>query len=180
MFPTAQEIARSREHAVDNLLSFSHAWLDSAGKLCDALSGNSRDALSMSRERFADFGAGRLGPLLPDTVWSDQGSRLLDTLGEIVAAHHRQVIEHAEAQIRVFDELVFAAIHRAGQTAPWESAVTLGTLRASLEGAERALRSMTETAQQTVDLAEHELHQLTVAAVDTAPAEGRPRRTGTA
>ena len=70
------------------------------------------------------------------------------------------MIEAAEAQVRVFDEIVLASIARVSNFSPRESEMAFDAMRSTLESAEHTLHGLSNAAIQTVELAEQEIHQL--------------------
>lgn len=164
MFLSSQEIAQSRERALSNLLGLSAACIEASQRLTELLSSTSRDALHHGRRHLAlvGDGQGEATPQLPATAWLEntvRARRLLDSSLEILGETQKAMIRSAEAQIRVFDEMVFASINRASRSSPWEAEIALRTMKTTLQGAEETLHTMSAAAIQTVELAEHEAHQ---------------------
>ncbi len=182
MFLSAHEIAQSREHAMNNLLGLSSAWIDAGHRLSQAMTTASREHLAHEIEHLARFGqdAEAPGTLLPTSYWlahTARASRLLEDALDIFGETQKAIIRCAEEQVRILDSVAIASINRASKTSPWETEVALSALKTSLQGAENTLRGMSEAAIGTVDLAEKEIHQMTAVLADAAPA---PRKRPTA
>lgn len=178
MFLSSYEIARSREHALNNLLDLSAACIDAGQRFSELISSNSREAVHHGSRHFAQVGHGQLESLtqFPTTVWLEgaaRSSRLLDGALAIVGETHKAMIRNAEAQVRMLDELVFATINRATKTSPWEAEFALHAMKASLQGAEQTLHGLSEAAIETVTLAEHEIHETAEILAPSAPASRR-------
>jgi BMFP domain-containing protein YqiC len=179
MFLSAQEIAHSREHALNNLLALSSNCFQASQRLNELLSAASRDALHHGSRHFAQFGHGQLDVLtqLPANLWLEQSirsSKLFDSACEILGETHKAMIQSTEAQVRVIDEIVFASINRVAKTSPWEGEIALNAMRTTLEGAENTLHSVTEAALDGVDLVQRESHEMTAPLVEAKPARKRP------
>ena len=179
MFLSSQEIAQSREHALSNLLGWSAACIEASRRLTELLSAASRDALHHGNKHLTLLGDGQgeAMPQFPATAWLEntvRARRLLDSSLEILGETQKAMIRSAEAQIRVFDEMVFASINRASRTSPWEAVIALRTMKTTLQGAEETLHSMSDAAIQTLELAEHEAHQAVEALADSEPVASKP------
>lgn len=175
MFLSAQEIALSREHALSNFIGFSEACIEATRRLSELLSTSCREAIQHGSKHFALFGHGQLESMtqFPASAWLEQtarASRLLDSSLEILGETQKAMIRSAEAQVQVFDEMVFAVINRTSKTSPWEAAIALSAMRTTLEGAEQTLHSMSEAAIETVELAEYEAHQVVETLAESKPA----------
>src|SRR5574343_17600 len=184
MILSAQEIAHSREHALNNLLDLSSACIEAGQRLSTIYTHAGRDAIHHGGRQWSQFGHGQLDALtqLPASLWLEHAGRvghLLEQTLDIVGETHKAMIRTAEAQIRAFDELTFASINRAAKSSPWEGEVALNALRTTLQGAEQTLHGMSEAAIDSVTLAEQELHQVTQVLSEEKPAPRR-RRTSTA
>lgn len=178
MFLSSQEIAQSRESALSNLLGLSAACIEANRRFTELFSSASRDAIQHGSKRLAVLGdaQGEPLPLFPATVWLEsavRARRLLDSSLEILGETQKAMIRSAEAQIRVFDEMVFASINRASRSSPWEAEIALRAMKSTLQGAEETLHSMSAAAIQTVELAEHEAHQAVEALADSEPAPSK-------
>ena len=185
MFLSQNEIAQTREHTLNNLLGFSAACFAASQRLTDLFSAAGRDALHLGSKQFAQFGHGQLDSLtnFPSILWlenSVRSTKLLDAAHEILGEAHKSLIQSAEAQVRVFDEIVFATINRAAKSSPWEGEIALAALRTTLESAEKTLHGISAAAIETVDLAENEVHQIAENLTENKPTtrpNGRGRTT---
>jgi hypothetical protein len=178
MFLSSHEIARSREHALNNLLDLSAACIDAGQRFSELISTNSREAVHHGSRHFTQAGHGQFETMtqFPTAVWLESAartSRLLNGALTIVGETHKAMIRNAESQVRMLDEIVFATINRATKTSPWEAEFALHAMKTSLLGAEQTLHGISEAAIETVTLAENEIHQTTEIIAPSAPA---PRR----
>lgn len=165
MFLSQHEIAQTREHALNQLQALSSGHLETSQRIFDLFSAASRDYIHVGSKQMAQFGHGQLDQLTqyPASLWLDnlaRNSRLLDAAYEIMADAQKHLIENAEAQVKVFDELVFASIKRAARNSPWEAEMAFSAMRVSLESAEQTLHGMSNAAIQTVQSSEQEIHQI--------------------
>ncbi|MGB4065274.1 MAG: hypothetical protein WBK19_15730 [Azonexus sp.] len=178
MFLSSHEIARSREHALNNLLDLSAACIDASQRFSELISTNSREAVHHGSRHLAQVGHGQLDTMtqFPTTIWLEsaaRASRMLDGTLEIVGEAHKAMIRNTESHVRMLDEMVFATINRATKTSPWEAEFVLHAMKASLQNAEQTMHDISEAAIETVTLAENELHQTTEVIAASTPA---PRR----
>lgn len=181
MFLSAHEIARSRDHALSNLLGASEACLEAGQRLSELFSATGREAIHHGSKHWSLIGHGQVETLtqFPATLWlenSARTSRLLDKALEILGEAHKAMIRSAEAQVRAADELVFASLNRATRSSPWEVEIGLRAMKTTLETAESTLQGINAAAIETVDLAEKEVHQLaaSVAEIKPSPRKRRP------
>lgn len=175
MFLSAHEIARSREHALSNFIGLSAACIEATRRLSELLSSTGREVIHDGGEHLASFGYGQLESMtqFPASAWREntaRASRLVDSALEILGETQKAMIRSAEAQVRVFDEMVFAVINRAAKTSPWEAEIALKSMRTTLQGAEQTLHSMSDAAIETVALAEREAHQVVETLTESKPA----------
>ncbi|MFZ2971133.1 MAG: hypothetical protein WA049_00725 [Ferribacterium limneticum] len=178
MYLSSHEIARSREHALNNLLDLSAACIDAGQRFSELISSNSREAVHHGSRQFAQVSHGQLDTMtqFPTTVWLDSAartSRLLDGALAIIGETHKAMIRNAESQVRMLDEMVIATINRATKTSPWEAEFALQAMKSTLQSAEQTLHGISEAAIDTVTLAENEIHQTAEIMAPSAPA---PRR----
>ena len=174
MFLSAHEIARSREHVLNNFIGLSSACIEATRRFSELLSSSSREAVQHGSKQFALFGHGQLESMtqFPASAWLEhaaRASRLLDSSLEILGETQKAMIRSAEAQVKVFDDMVFAVINRTSKTSPWEAAIALSAMKTTLQSAEQTLHSMSEAAIETVELAEHEAHQVAESLAENKP-----------
>lgn len=182
MYLSQQQIAQTREQALNNLAGLSATCLAASQRLADLFSAAGRDALHLGSRQFAQFGHGQLESLtsFPAALWlegSARHSKLLDAACEILGEAHKSLIQSAEAQVRVFDAIVFASIDRAARSSPWEGEVALAALRTTLASAEQTLHGVSAAAIETVQLAEDEVHQISASMTENGETT-RPTRRG--
>lgn len=175
MFLSAQQIAQSREHTLNNLFGLSSAFLETSQRFSELLATAGREAIAHGSRQLSSFGHGQLDSLshFPAALWlenSHRHGRMLDASWEILGEAHKALIQHAEAQVRVFDQMALAGIKRAERNSPWEAEIALGALRVSLETAEHTLHEISEAAVEGVDLAGKEAHQIS----DSPPPQKAP------
>lgn len=159
MFLSSHEIARSREHALNNLLDLSAAWFDASERFSALFSANRREATLTGGRHWANMGDGQIHAVIqiPATLLLEnaaRASRLLDGTIEIIGETHKAMIRSAESHVRVADEIVFATINRATKTCPWEAELPLKAMKASLQSAEQGLHDLSTLAIESVTLAE--------------------------
>ncbi len=164
MFLSAQQITQSRDQTLNNLLGLSSACFEASQRLSTLLTGASRDAMHHSSKTFAQYGHGQLDSMthFPANFWLENSahhSRLLDNAYEILGEAQKAFIQSSEAQVRVFDEIIFSSMRRAAKSSPWEGEITLNLMRSTLEAAEQSLHQVSAAAVESVDQAEQEVHQ---------------------
>lgn len=164
MLLSPHQIAQTREHALNNLLGVSSACLDASQRMSELLIVSSRANLGRTSRHIEAMRTGEFD-LLTDSISlmmsndKSESTQFVDQLFEILGNTHKALIKAAEAQIRVFDEIVLASISRASNFSPRETEMAFNAMRSSLEGAEHTLHSMSSIAIQTVEIAEQEMHQ---------------------
>ena len=182
MYLSPEQVAQTRERTLNNLLGLSTTCFSASQRLADLFSAAGRDALHLGSKQFAQFGHGQLESLtgFPAVLWLENSVRttkLLDSAYEILGETHKSLIQSAEAQVRAFDEIVFATIHRAARNSPWEGEVALAALRTTLETAEQTMHDMSAAAIETVNLAENEVHEISATLTEDSTTT-RPNRRG--
>ena len=181
MYLSAQDIAHSRDRTLNNLLGLSAACFDAGQRLAELFSAGSREAIQQGSRQWSQFGHGQLESVsqLPTALWlehSSRASRLLDAAFGILGETHKALIRSAEAQVRVFDEIVFATLDRAHKASPWEAEIAIGALRTTLQAAESTLHDVSAAAIETVEVAEQESRQLSQGLAESKPARRRSTR----
>ena len=166
MYVSQELLHHSREQTLNNLLGLSTACLNASQRLSEVFAAASRDTLHHGSRQLAQFSHGQVDSLaqFPTVLWlegSARHSRLLDAASTILAETHETLIRTAEAQVRLFDQLVYSWIRHAENSSPWEGEIALAALRTSLESAETTLHGMSAAAIGTVQLAENNVHQVT-------------------
>lgn len=166
MLLTPQQITQSRDHTVLNFLELSSAYFEAGHRLSELMASASRETLQHNSRHFSLLGHGQLDSLIqfPATLWlegSTRHSRLLDNACSILGEAQKALIQGAEAQVRVFDQIIFTSINRVAKTAPWEGEIALNTMRSAMQSAEQALHGISTAAVDSVELAEQEVHQMT-------------------
>jgi hypothetical protein len=165
MFMSSYKIMQTRELALNNLHGISLACLDARRRMSELFSARSRAGLkSHSRQMEVINGVGF--DSLADTIRlmsndKTESSQFVEQYFQILSDTHKAMIEAAEAQVRIFDEVILANISRVSKFSPRETEVAFDAMRTTLEDAERTLHNMGNAAIQTVDLAGQEIHQLT-------------------
>jgi hypothetical protein len=164
MFPTPRQTARTREQTLTNLHSFSMACLDSSQRICELLAEIGRNSLQRSSRNLDVYNPSKLGslPEMTQTFWLENSvsPKLVDQVYEIVADTHKAMIEAAEAQIQLFDEIAFASIDQATHYSPWEAQIGFKAMRNTLQSAEQTLHNMSTASIQTLSLTKEEMHQV--------------------
>ena len=180
MFLSPELVTQTRENTLNNLLGLSSTCFAASQRLSDLFSAAGRDALHHGSKQVALFGHGQLDSLtsFPSTLWLENSVRttkLLDAAYEILGETHKSLIQSADAQLRAFDQIVFATINRAAKNSPWEGEIALAAMRTTLKSAERTLHGMSAAAIETVDLAENEVHEISATLTEDS-ATTRPTR----
>lgn len=164
MLLSPHQIAQTREHALNNLLGVSSAYLDASQRMSELLIVSSRANLGRTSRHIEAMRTGEFdllsGSISLISKEKSESSQFVDQLFEIFGNTHKALIMAAEAQIRVFDEIVLASISRVSNFSPRETELAFNAMRSSVEGAEHTLHGMSNVAIQTVELAEQEMHQL--------------------
>lgn len=178
MYLTAQDIANSRNHTLNNLLGLSDACLEAGQRVSQLLSSVSREALHHGSRQWAQLGHGQweTASQFPAAIWLEGTSRhsqLLDQWLTIFSEAQKSLIRNAEAQVRVFDEIVFATIRHSEKSSPWEAGIALNALKTTLSAAESTLRGVSAAAIETVEIAEQEAHQIAGSLAESKPARKR-------
>lgn len=170
MLLSPHKIARTREQVLNNLLGVSSACLDASQCMSDLLAAGGRTYLNRSNRHLEVISSGKFDPLADSIrlMWNDrtESSQFIEQFFNILGNTHKAMIEAAEAQVHVFDEIVMLSISRVSNFSPRETEIAFAAMQSSLEGAERALHGMSSVAIQTVELAEQELHQLSDSLAD--------------
>lgn len=178
MFLPPHQIKRTRENTLSNLQSLSIACLDGGQRLNELLANTSRISLSQGGKALSQNDSGAFVEA-GKRFWQDNtlAPQFIDQVYEIFAETHKAMIEAAEAQIEVFDELVFASIERASNYSPQEAEIAFKAMHCTLQSAEQALHSMSDAAIQSVELSEQEIHQATeiLAEKPKAATKAKPR-----
>ncbi len=160
MFPTPRQTSRSREQTLNNLHSFSSACLDSSQRFSDLLAESGRSSLK-NLEAFS-LPEANLPSEAGINFWRENtlSPKFIDEFFEIIADTHKAMIEAAEAQIQMFDEIVFASIDQATHYSPWEAEIGFKAMRDTLQSAEQTLHNMSTASIQTLSLTEQEMHKV--------------------
>lgn len=179
MFLSAHQITESRDQTLNNLLDLSTACIEASQRLSTLLSGAGRDAIHHSSKNLTQFGHGQLDSIahFPAAFWLESSahhSRVLDHAYEIFGEAQKAIIQSAEAQVRVFDGIIFSSIRRAAKSSPWEGEVTLNLMRGTLEAAEQGLHQVSAAAVESVDQAGQEMRQITESLSENKPTRKRP------
>ena len=175
MFLSSHEIARSREHALNNILELSTACLDASQSFSELFSSSSREAFQTGGSHWSYLGDGKIGNMnqMPATALLENAARvgrMLDGTLKIIGETHKAMIRSAESSIRVVDEVVFATINRATKTCPWEAELPLRLMKAGLQSAEHGLHDISSAAIETVTQTEEKIHQATETITASKPA----------
>lgn len=165
MFFTAQQIAESREHTLDNLFEVSSACLEAGRRLNELFANSGRDALHSGAQHLARCAPGHGDVLaqLPATLWLEHSARLGCLFGgtcEIIGETHKALIQSSDAQIRALDGIALSSIDRLAWNSPQETVVALKTVRHTLEAVEQGVLSASSAAIGTLELAGQEIQQI--------------------
>lgn len=175
MFLSANEIAQSREHALNNFLGLSSACIEASQRLTDLFSATSREAIECSSKHLPSLHHKQMASVIEirSAAWLENAARagrMLEGALEILGATHKAMIRSAETQVCVFDEIALASIRRATKTSPWEAELALNAMKTTLQSAEQTLHGMSAAAIETLELAEEEVHQAVGSLAESKPA----------
>lgn len=180
MYLSPTEVAQSRDHTLHNLLAVSTACIDAGGRLSQLLAEAGRQALAHGGQQVHRLLGGSSSSLFSADFWLDglqaAPTKLVEGTFDILGSTHTAMLQAAEAQVRVFDQIVFTTIDRARKSSPWEGEIALGVLKTTLKSAENTLHGITDTAIQTVELAESQVRQVADSLAETAAAPARARK----
>jgi hypothetical protein len=177
MFMSSYKLMQTRELALNNLHGISLACLDASQRMSDLFSARSRAGLKHRSRQMEVINGVDFDPLA-DTIsliWSDktESSQFVEQYFQILGDTHKAMIEAAEAQVRIFDEVVLANISRVSNFSPRETEVAFDAMRSTLKDAERTLHNMGSAAIQTVEFTEQEIHLLADSLADTSKKPGK-------
>ena len=178
MYLSAKDIATSRDQTLNNLLGLSSNYLQANQRLVELMTSVSRDSVQHASRHWATLGHGHVESLVqfPAALWLDalaRSNQLLESASTILGETHKAMIRNAEAQVKVFDDIVFATIRHAEKSSPWEAEIVLNTLKTTLQGAEQTLHGMSTAAIESVDLAEKEVQQISQTLAESKPRQKR-------
>lgn len=165
MFLTAQQIAQSREQTLNNLFGLSSAFLETSQRFSELLATAGREAIAHGSKQLTNFGHGQLDSLthFPAALWLDNSHRhgkVLDAGWAILGQAQQALLQHAEAQARIFDQMALAGIQRAERNSPWEAEIALGALRLGLETAEHTRHEISAAAVESIELSGQDAPQI--------------------
>jgi hypothetical protein len=178
MYLSANEIAQSREHALNNFLGLSSVCFNASQRLAELLSLSSREAVEFGSKHLSTIDHCQMATAteLRTAAWLENAARAgrrLEEALEILGETHKAMIRGAEAQVCVLDEMAFASLRRVTRTSPWEAELALNVMTVTLQGAEQTLHGMSAAAIETVDLAQQEARQTVESLAEAEPAPGR-------
>lgn len=164
MLPTTLA-AGAREKALNSLFDLSATWFDAGQRLTGIYAAAGREAVHQGSRQLSGFGHGQVDSLtqFPAALWLEAGARsarLFDATLVVAGETHRALLQAAEAQVHLFDEV---ASSLAGQTTfgtPWESRFALAALRTTLEAAERTMHGMGTATGESLAMAGAEAHRI--------------------
>jgi hypothetical protein len=175
MYLTPNEIREARYNSLQLFSAVSNSCLDAGNRLSELFIDNTRQALAWSGELFAKTnygfgldGAETLTALLPSHPLSNS-SRVQNEFFGILDETYKLLVQAAEAQIRICDQLLYYAIEHGSRTSPWEGEMALNTLRATVQSAEMALHGMTDTAISSAEIAEQQVKQVAESLTPSRP-----------
>ena len=137
MFLSPQQITQSRDRTLNNLLGLSLAGIAASQRWSSLFSGASQDALHYGSKSLTQFAHGQLESMtqFPATFWlecSIRNRRLLDHVHEILGEAYQAIIQSSEAQIHLFDEIIFSSFRRAAKSGRWEGETALNIVHDTL------------------------------------------------
>lgn len=183
--PTPRPAAAPESPGHPPLFDLASLWLKAGNRLAGFYSVSGRDAADPDSRWPATFSDDRLDLLArsPAALWLEVGARAaqnIDAAVALAAGTQRALLQAAETQVRLFDDLVIALAGRATAGTPWESRFALNALRLTLEAAEHTMRGMDNAGSEALAVAEAEARlvseELAENSTRTRPAR-RGRRT---
>ncbi len=175
MYLTANEIAESREAALNHLLGLTESCIDAGHRLTELFSSAGREAIHHGSKHCALFGHGQIESLtqFPAALWLEntaRSNRIMNGTLVVLGETQKAIIRNAEAQVRVFDHLALSTITRARRSSPWEGEIVLRAMKTTLETAENGLHDISTAAIESVDFAQDDGD----AKATESHAEGKP------
>ena len=107
--------------------------------------------------------------LSSDFATGARSAHLFDATLVVAGEMHRALLQAAEAQVHLFDEVVSSLAGRASLGTPWESRFALAALRPPLETAERTLHGMGTASAESLAVAGAEAHPICASLKENAP-----------
>lgn len=164
MYISPREVADTRDHTLHNLLTASTACVDAGERLTSLFMGASRDAITHGSRQLGILVSGGNPLAAPAEFWiaglQNGPAQLFEAAFDILGATHTAMVQAADAQIRVCDQILVTAIDRAAQSSPWEGEVALAVMKTSLQSTESTLHCLANAVIQTVELAENRVRQV--------------------
>lgn len=159
MYLTADEIAESRDKALNHLLRLTESCFDAGHRLTELFASLGRETIHHGSWHCALFGHGQIDSLtqFPATLWLEntaRASRVINGTLVVLGETQKALIRNTEAQVREFDRLAMSTIARARRSSPWEGEIVLRAIKASLETAESGLHGISAAAIDSLDIAE--------------------------
>jgi hypothetical protein len=166
--------AGAREKALNSLFDLSASWFDAGQRLTGIYASAGREAVHQGSRQLAGFGHGQVDSLtqFPAALWLEAGARwarLFDATLAVAGETHRELLQAAESQVRLFDEVVTALAGGSTLGTPWESRFALAALRTTLETAERTMHGMGTASAESLAMAGEEAHQISEQLNENAP-----------
>lgn len=166
MFLPPATILKSRIHLLHNLAEITSAQLDTVERIGELFADTTRanlDHLGQRSEQFKLSGFTSVAEKTSEPAAEMQiALQFVDEMFKIAGDSHKALIKTTEAQIRVVDEMIFAAIARASNFSPREIEGGFETINIALKGAEETLHEVSSAAIHTVELSEQEFHQVSL------------------
>lgn len=160
MYISSREVADSRDHTLHNLLAASTACVDAGERLTSLFMRAGRDAIAHSGRQLEILASGGNPLVSPADFLIGSPAQLFEAAFDILGTTHAVVVQAAQAQVRVCDQLFVTAIDRAAQSSPWEGEVALAVMKTTLQSTENALHSLADAVIQTVGSAENQVRQV--------------------
>lgn len=157
--------AGTREKALNSLFDLSATWFDAGQRLTGIYAAAGREAVHQGSRQLDGFGHGQSDSLtqFPAALWLEAGARaarLFDASLVVAGETHRALLQAAEIQVRLFDEMVTSLSGQASLGTPWESRFALAALRITLEAAERTMHGMGSATAESLAMAETEAYRI--------------------
>lgn len=177
---TPNEFSQTRAQTLNNLLGMSSVWLGASQRLADLLATFGGNTLYLGSKQLTQFGHCQLDAPsnFSTSLWLEsciRNTRLIDATFQILGEAQQSLMQSAEAQVRVIDEIVSASINRIANGGPWEVQFGVTAERSMPDSAEHTLHNLSQPATETRELAKNELHQISERLTESSPTT-RPNR----
>ena len=158
MFLPSSSLLKTRISALHNFAELTATQLDVIERVSELMASTTRAGFDRITPNGILIRPNEAVESTPDTSIALQ---FVDQMFDIAWDSQKALIKSAEAQIQMFDEIVFAAIERASNFSPREAEGGFETMNIVLKSAEDTLHDVSSRVVHTVELSEQEFHEAT-------------------